>query len=345
MSPRRIIKKWWHYLKYSPADSRFYHNYPLNIVAIGGGTGLSTLLRGLKEYSSHITAVVAVTDDGASSGMIRKAYKTLPPGDIRQCIAALSPDEELLTKLLNYRFEKGAGLKGHALGNLLTVALSEMEGGFDRAVIKLSQLLNTVGDVLPVTLNRVHLRATMASGAVVEGETKISSAGHEDPIKKVDLDGRAAVYPPVLEAINKADLIIIGPGSLFTSVIPPLLLSSVRSALKDAPAMKIYVCNCSTERGETENYSVADHLSALESVIGKGTLDVCLVNSKHVDLPATPEGVLGSITQLLSNEEKINGVEIVSLDLLNEVNPLYHDSHKLATAVMKTYNKNVDSKR
>jgi uncharacterized cofD-like protein len=305
-------------------------------VAIGGGSGLSSLLRGLKNYTPNITAVVAVTDNGQSSGIIRKEFNTLPPGDIRKCICALSPDEDLLVELLSYRFKKGKGLNGHSLGNLLMVALNDLEGGFDKAVIGLSEILKTVGKVLPVTLDKVNIIGHMKSGAVVEGEVQISQTGHVDPIESISLSANAHIYPPVKEAINNADIIIIGPGSLYTSIIPPLAVAGLSRALKNCNAPIYYICNTSTERGETEGYDVDSHLKALLKVVKK--VDYCIVNNLVVKIPKTPEGEIGSINLLLTNERKILGAKIISADIIDRQNPLCHNSELLAKAILDAYN-------
>lgn len=335
---KNYLNRWWHLLKYSPNDSRYYQTKYPHIVAIGGGSGLSSLLRGLKHYTPNITAVVAVTDNGQSSGLLRKAFNTLPPGDIRKCICALSPDEDLLVDLLSYRFSKGRGLNGHSLGNLLMVALSDIEKGFDKAVMGLSGILKTVGQVLPVTLNKVHLIGQMQSGAIVEGETEISKHGHEDPISRVTLSAEAKLYPPVKEAILSADIIIIGPGSLFTSIMPPLIVRGMSQSLKKAKAPIYYVCNTSTERGETEGYGVEDHIRVVKKAVSK--IDMCIVNSKRINIPKIPEGSPGSIHQLLTIKDSLLGVKIISAKIIDGKNPLCHNSALLAKVIIDAYNGN-----
>lgn len=333
-----MFDKWWHYLKYSPTDPHFYADSAPKVVAIGGGTGLSSLLRGLKQITPNITAIVAVTDNGQSSGRLRKLYDTLPPGDIRQCIAALSPDEDVLTKLMNYRFKKGDGLKGHALGNLLMVALADQSGGFDRAIIRLSEILRITGRVMPVSLGNIQLNAKLKSGQVVVGEEQISLAGHDDPIDRVFLPHSVRVYPPAVQAILEADLIIIGPGSLYTSVIPPLLFSGITKALKSSLAVKAYVCNISTERGETEGYSVQNHIEKIVEVVGKNVVNFALVNKNHVRSNQIPEGELGSIKVISTRQSIIEGVRIKLDSVSNSKQPLYHDSIRLAEVLIMEYN-------
>lgn len=335
-SKKSYFSHWWHLLKHSPADEGYYQlNFP-KIVAIGGGSGLSSLLRGLKNYTPNITAVVAVTDNGHSSGFIRKEFDTLPPGDIRKCICALSPEEDMLVNLLSYRFKKGRGLNGHSLGNLLMVALNDLEGRFDKAVIGLSEILKTVGSVLPVTLDKVNIIGHMQSGDIVEGEVQISQKGHIDPIVSISLSSKASIYPPVKDAIKNADIIIIGPGSLYTSIMPPLVVSGLSKALKCSSAPIYYICNTSTERGETEGYDVAAHLKALLRVIKR--IDYCLVNNMKAKIPKMPEGEIGSISLLRTSEKEIFGTKIISADMINGRNPLCHDSELLAKAILDAYN-------
>jgi uncharacterized cofD-like protein len=328
--------KWWQLLKYSPTDAKYYkQNYP-KVVAIGGGTGLSSLLRGLKELTPNITAVVAVTDNGQSSGFIRKAFDSLPPGDIRKCICALSPKEDLLVDLLTYRFKKGRGLNGHSLGNLLMVALSDMEKGFDKAIMRLSEILQIEGCVLPVTLDKVHIIGQMKSGAFVEGETQISERGHSDPINQITLSNTAKVYLPVKSAIAAADIIVLGPGSLFTSVIPPLLVKGVVQALMRTQAKIFYVCNISTERGETEGYTVEDHINAVKMVMPR--IDYCVVNTKKVKAPKIREGEIGSVVPLSTIDNLISGVRIIHANVADVKNLLCHDSILLAKVIIDKYN-------
>jgi uncharacterized cofD-like protein len=333
---KNYFSKWWQLLKYSPTDAKYCkQNYP-RVVAIGGGTGLSALLRGLRFFTPNITAVVAVTDNGQSSGFIRKAFDSLPPGDIRKCICALSPKEDLLVDLLTYRFKKGRGLNGHSLGNLLMVALSDMENGFDKAIMRLSEILQIVGCVLPVTLDKVHIIGQMDSGVMVEGETQISERGHTDSIRKISLTKTANIYVPVKTAIEDADIIVLGPGSLYTSVIPPLLVKGMASSLKRTRAKIIYVCNISTERGETEGYGVENHINAVKKVIPR--IDYCLVNTKKVRTPNIKEGELGSVVQLFTKCKLICGVKIIHACVVDDNNLLCHNSTLLAKTIIDSIN-------
>ncbi|MDE5113288.1 MAG: YvcK family protein, partial [Trichodesmium sp. St15_bin1_1] len=257
------------------------------IVAIGGGTGLSHLLRGLKGYSANITAIVTVADDGGSSGRLRREIGVLPPGDIRNCLAALANEEKLLTELFQYRFRAGDGLVGHSFGNLFLTAMSEVTGDLERAVAASSKVLAVQGQVLPATLADVYLWAELADGRRIEGESDITEAGGK--IVKIGCTPEnPPALPKVLQAIKEADYIIIGPGSLYTSVIPNLLVPEIAEAilLRTANAIasknipSIYICNIMTQPGETTGYSVADHIRAIDLACGQRLFDTVLVQGK-----------------------------------------------------------------
>lgn len=253
---------------------RRLHRGP-KIVAIGGGTGLSTLLRGLKQYSSNITAIVTVADDGGSSGRLRREMGILPPGDIRNCIAALADEEKLLTELFQYRFHAGDGLSGHSFGNLFISAMTEITGDLEQAIDASAKVLAIRGKVLPATLTDVSLWAKLADGRIIEGESKITEAmGQIHQIGCHPADPVA--LPAALAAIKEADYIIIGPGSLYTSIIPNLLVPAIRQALAQVTVPRVYVCNIMTQPGETDNYSVADHLRAIEGVCEERVFDAVL---------------------------------------------------------------------
>ena len=249
------------------------------IVVIGGGTGLSTLLRGLKGYSANITAIVTVADDGGSSGRLRREIGVLPPGDIRNCLAALANEEKLLTELFQYRFRAGDGLVGHSFGNLFLTAMSEVTGDLERAVAASSKVLAVRGQVLPATLTDVNLWAELADGRRIEGESNITEAGGK--IVKIGCTPEnPPALPKVLQAIEEADYIIIGPGSLYTSVIPNLLVSEIAETIATRNIPSIYVCNIMTQPGETTGYSVADHIHAIDVACGKRLFDTVLVQGK-----------------------------------------------------------------
>lgn len=246
------------------------------IVALGGGTGLSTLLRGLKVYSANITAVVTVADDGGSSGRLRREMGVQPPGDIRNCLTALAREEKLLTELFRYRFETGDGLAGHSFGNLFLTAMTNVTGDFERAIAASSEVLAVRGKVLPATLSDVRLWAELADGRRIEGESNIPEASGQ--IVKIGCTPEnPPALPSVLEAIAEADYIIIGPGSLYTSVIPNLLVPAIADAIDQAQVPRIYVCNIMTQPGETDHYSVADHIRAIDRACGRPLFDAVLI--------------------------------------------------------------------
>ncbi|RME75076.1 MAG: YvcK family protein, partial [Chloroflexi bacterium] len=238
-----------------------------NVVAIGGGTGLSILLRGLKRHTDNITAIVTVADDGGSSGRLRRELGVLPPGDFRNCIAALADDEALITQLFQYRFRSGQGLEGHSFGNLFITAMAEITGSFEQALVESSRVLASRGTILPSTLEDVTLFAEVDEGAQtrkIEGESAIPAS--KLPIERVYLQpDEPRAYPPAVQAILNADLIIAGPGSLYTSVIPNLLVSELTHAIRASNAPKVYICNVATQPGETDDYTLDDHVRAIEA--------------------------------------------------------------------------------
>ena len=261
---------------------------PLKIVSIGGGNGLSTLLRGLKRYakaghgSLQITAIVTVTDDGGSSGRLRRDFDVLPPGDIRNCMVALSEDETLLSKLFQYRFDGGRGLKGHSFGNLFLTAMTQLTGDFSAAVKHSSEVLATLGRIYPSTAANIALEATLANGARVLGESRISRSKHR--IERIELKPRRPKpVAETLHAIAEADLITLGPGSLFTSVIPNLLVDGISRAITDSPALKAYFVNLMSQPGETTSFTASDHVAAILRHAGRRSIvDVCVVNSRSI---------------------------------------------------------------
>jgi len=249
-----------------------------SVVAVGGGTGLSTLLRGLKEETSNITAVVTVTDDGGSSGRLREEIDVLPPGDVRNCLLALAEDETELSTYLQYRFVGEHELAGHSLGNLLLSGLEQATGGFDRAVEAMSHMLSIRGDVLPATLTKARLVATMEDGATVEGESRIVS----DPrkIREIRLTPvPVKPYERVLKAIAEADLLLLGPGSLFTSLVPNLLVDGIAAAIEEAAAEKVLIGNLMTQPGETDGFTLGDHLRVLGEYVDVGRFDLLIANA------------------------------------------------------------------
>lgn len=297
------------------------------IVTIGGGSGLSTLLRGLRDYPAEITAIVTMTDDGASTGRLRRDLKILPPGDIRKCLAALSEDESLLIDLFQYRFNKGLGLSGHSLGNLLISALKDMTGSFEMAVEGISRLLSINGKVLPASLTDVHLTAEFEDGRRITGESKITQYGYKKKIKKIDLTKKIKANPKAIAAISDADLILIGPGSLYTSILPNFLVDEIRKANQDSNAVRVYIANVSTERGETDSFSLEDHLRELEEY--GSTFDYVLANSKTFP-EKSGDGFVSPVRVHNQGDRRY-----VFADLIHEEDPLLHDSEKLGQAVWR----------
>ena len=308
------------------------------IVAIGGGTGLSNLLRGLKEYTSNITAIVTVTDDGGSSGRLRNDMGILPPGDIRNCLLALADRESLMEQLFSYRFDVSSELSGHSVGNLVIAALTNILGGFDRAVQESSKVLAIQGRVLPSTLCDATLGAELLDGSLVKGETHLTSS--EEPIRKVFLDPPVCpAMPEALEAIYAADIIVLGPGSLYTSVIPNLLVRDVARAIRDSRAVKTYVCNVMTQKGETDGYSVCDHVDAVLRHSFRGVIDYCVVNerkpspaslSRYADLGQRP--VIDDSDALADLDIRVKKAPVVS-----ESEVVRHEPSELAKAIVSIH--------
>jgi uncharacterized cofD-like protein len=304
------------------------------IVVIGGGHGLSTLLRGLKRYTSNITAIVTVADDGGSSGRLRRELGVLPPGDFRNCIAALADDEALMTQLFQYRFCNGNGLNGHSLGNLFITAMSEVTGSFERAILESARVLTIRGRVLPSTLRDVTLMADLRIEPVgvsrVTGESSITQA--VGAIERVYLEpDDVPAYPEAVRALLEADLIVAGPGSLYTSVLPNLLVRDVAQAVKASRAPKVYICNVATQIGETDRYSVGDHVAALETHVESGLFPIVLANDNMNVVFDAPPGV-----ELVSLEVPPDAAyHIIAADVVDLARPWRHDSDKLARTLLR----------
>ena len=327
---------------------KLYRRRKLNkgakIVAIGGGTGLSMLLRGIKKYTNNVTAIVTVGDDGGSSGRLREEMGILPPGDIRNCIAALADDEDMITELFQYRFKNGEGLEGHSFGNLFLTALCAITGDMVRAVKESSNVLNIRGVVLPATLDDMKLAAEFEDGRIIHGESNIPEV--HGKIKRLFTEPEhCKALPEAITAIKEADLIILGPGSLYTSVIPNLLVDGIVEAITKSTAKKIYVCNIMTQPGETDNYSVASHVNALISHAGgKKIIDAVLVNDSLPDNISEGYAKSGSIPVRLDMENIAPiGVEVVSQKLLqeNKQGLVRHSSHRVARAVYYWYRRTI----
>ncbi|HXR15596.1 MAG TPA: uridine diphosphate-N-acetylglucosamine-binding protein YvcK [Terriglobales bacterium] len=324
----------------------------LRVVAIGGGTGLSTLLKGLKCYVSpsaerpalksgkpeisDLCAVVTVTDDGGSSGRLRKELNMLPPGDIRNCIVALSEDEALLSKLFQHRFIKGSGLEGHSFGNLFLAALTSITRDFSEAVRLSSEILVTRGHIYPATTSNVELEALMEDGTRVRGETKITaSKGRIKELFLVPPD--AGPLPQTLEAIARADLITIGPGSLFTSLIPNLLVRGIAKAIADSPATKVYICNLMTQANESIGRTAADHIQALNGHAQTRIFDYALLNQRHISAQLKAKYALEGATQVVVDQGAIKelGVTPVIGDYLDEGEVARHATDRIARDLME----------
>lgn len=311
------------------------------IVAIGGGTGLSTLLRGLKQYSNNITAIVTVADDGGSSGRLRREIGVLPPGDIRNCLAALADEEKLLTELFQYRFEAGAGLSGHSFGNLFLTAMSEITGDLEQAVTASSQVLAIRGTVLPATLSDVSLWAEMEDGRLVEGESNIPLA--QGKIRNIGcLPANPPALPAAIAAIEEADYIIIGPGSLYTSIIPNFLVPEIAAAISQVKVPRIYVCNIMTQPGETEEYSVADHIQAIDRICPQKLFDAVLVHRKAPSPELLQRYAEENSHPVYIDRETITklGRRVVIANIMDEkgsINSIRHDSSQLARVLLRWY--------
>lgn len=326
------------------------------VVVIGGGTGLSTLLKGIKNYTNNITAIVAVGDDGGSSGRLRQELGVLPPGDIRNCITALADEEKLVTELFRYRFQSGQGLEGHSFGNLFLSAIYAItDGDMVQAVKVAGRVLNSRGQVVPSTLSSIALVAQMKDGRLVKGESQITASGGQ--IERLTIEPIADATPEALVAITEADLIIIGPGSLYTSVIPNLLISEIVKAIKNAHARKIYICNVMTQPGETSGYTVCDHIEAILSHAGvdkshaNKLIQTVVVNDAALTLTEN-----SSCKPVPLDAERVNtlGIATVSKDVVNleavSDQNYQHDSDKLAQLIMleiykdkKSYPLNIDN--
>lgn len=307
------------------------------IVVIGGGTGLSTMLRGLKHATSNITAIVTVTDDGGSSGRLVREYNVLPPGDIRNCIVALADNEGMMADLFQYRFQGGAeALSGHSMGNLLLLAMCGITGSFDQAVRETSRVLAIRGLVLPSTLDRVELAGEMADGTWLHGETAIVDAGRSNPIRRVALNPHA-VRPldEALDAIQRADAVIMGPGSIYTSVVPNLLVPGIADALRRSPALRVYVCNVMTQPGESDGFTASDHVRVIEEHAGKGVIGTVLVNTAMPSGEARARYAARGAEAVAPDVDRIEamGYRAMAADLLNETDLVRHDPDTLAAAI------------
>jgi uncharacterized cofD-like protein len=333
-------------------------HHGLNIVAIGGGTGLSTLLRGLKRYVqadgpwsiAHLGAIVTVTDEGGSSGALRKEFGMLPPGDIRNCILALAEEEQLISRVFSYRFEgSDSPLGGHSLGNLLLAALTDITGGFDNAILTASEVLNIAGEIYPSTLADVRLRATLADGSELLGEVAISGShlgektAPPSHARIVHLSIDPADAQPTaraLEALAAADMILIGPGSLYTSVIPNLLIAPIADALRQAKALRVYICNVMTQPGESDGYTAEEHLAAIIEHAGL-VVDVMILNGRR---PTETSLAAYAAQQQHPVPFDVNAIRELGVtpffgDIIEEENYVRHNSAALSDTIFRLYDR------
>ena len=299
------------------------------VVAIGGGTGLSSLLRGLKTYTSNLSVIVTVADDGGSSGRLRDEYRILPPGDFRQCLIALADAEPLMKQLFDHRFKEGS-LDGHAFGNLFIMAMADVTGNFEQALRESGKVLAVKGTIVPSTLQDVTLVASI-NGGTVEGESKIPK--QNSPISHVFLkpDG-VQVNPEAAQAILNAELIIVGPGSLYTSILPNLLVEGMVEAIKASPALKLYICNLAEQRGETEHYGVDDYLRVIQEHVGGNLFDFVLVNNNTAHAPT---GGQAPVIFRPADTARHPEVRFIPADVVNVRIPSHHDPDKLARTIMR----------
>ena len=301
------------------------------IVAIGGGTGLSVLLRGLKNYSNNISAIITVSDDGGSSGRLRRELGVIPPGDFRNCLVALSDTEPLLAELFQYRFNQGDGLKGHSFGNLFIAAMNDLTRSFPEALMQSSKILAVKGEIIPATLQNLKLTAKLEDGEEIQGESYIGKT--KSKIKRLSINPiNAKAYPPALNRIKESDIIIIGPGSLYTSIIPNLSIKDITKAINESKACKVYVCNIATQIGETNGYSMEEHIKSLQKHTIPTIADYVLVNNHVRELD---ERFFGE--PVINNKTPIEHVKIIESDIGDETHPIRHDSNKLTKNIIKLY--------
>ncbi|MBI2884638.1 MAG: YvcK family protein [Candidatus Omnitrophica bacterium] len=305
------------------------------LVAIGGGTGLSMLLHGLKSYTDNITAIVTVADDGGSSGRLREEFGVLPPGDIRNCLVALADTEPLMQRLFQYRFTHGSALEGHSFGNLFLTAMTQITGDFETAVRASSKVLAIRGRVVPSTCDRVRLVAEHEDGSVTIGESKISAS--PVPIRRVYLEPASAKpTADAIEAIREADAVILGPGSLYTSIIPNLLVDGVADAVVQSKALKIYVCNVMTQFHETSGFKASDHVRALVAHTNPGALHLCIINTRTVPSELLEKYRKEDAFPVDADADQIRalGYQVVAEPLMSAQDHVRHDPDRLAKLII-----------
>lgn len=300
------------------------------IVAIGGGTGLSVLLRGLKQHTRGITAIIGVADDGGSSGRLRREMGIIPPGDFRNCIVALSEENSLLKELFQYRFPEGSELQGHSFGNLFIAAMTDVTNSFEDALTESSRILSVRGRVVPATTENINLSVKLADGRFITGESKVKESSSE--IKELFIDPPdVKASPTAIKAIANADLIVIGPGSLYTSILPVLMVPGIVEAIAESKGIKYYICNVATEIGETQNFNVVRHIEVLERYLGSGILDMVIANDNIGDIGEEFRG------EAVDPYTDSTIHTIATSDLLDEEHKVRHDPGKLAKFIMENY--------
>ena len=303
-----------------------------NIVVIGGGTGMSVLLKGLKQHTDNLTAIIGVADDGGSSGRLRRELGVIPPGDFRNCIVAMSDEESLLPELFQYRFTEGEGLKGHSFGNLFIVAMSHVTDSFQSALSESSKVLAVRGKITPATTANLNLSARMTNGKLIAGESNITA--EKGTVERLYINPPfAKAYGPSEESILEADLVVIGPGSLYTSILPNLMVPGILDALLTTTALRIYVCNVATEVGETQNFFVEDHVNALMKHTDENILDYVIANNNIIDIG---DRFMGNAVPV--SNEIISNIQVAYTDLLDTNHPVRHDSNKLAEFILSISN-------
>jgi len=312
----------------------------MKIVVIGGGTGTYTALIGLKKYPCELTAVVSMMDSGGSTGVLRDEFGVLPPGDIRRGIVALSESTPIMKELFQYRFLTGSGLKGHSFGNLLITALKEITGSDAEAIKQACKILNIKGKVLPVTVDNSNLCAELENDYVIKGETKIDIPKHDPElkIKRIFLEPQAKAFEEAVEEILNADKIVIGPGDLYTSVLPNIIVEGIKEAIVNSKAKKIYVCNVMTKYGETNNFDVEDFVDEVEKYLGKGVLDLVVFNDKKASRRLLKKYKEENAQQVGFSLEKLKNknVNFIKADLITEPNLIRHDPDKLAKVIFES---------
>ena len=309
------------------------------VTVVGGGTGLSVLLRGMKDATRNITAIVTVADDGGSSGRLRQEFNVIPPGDLRNCLVALADTEPMMEKLSQYRFTGTSGLAGHSFGNLFITAMTEVTGDIEQALKESSRVLAVKGSVFPATTSKVRLSATMEDGTIVEGESQIPLV-HKRIHRVHIFPQHVEPVPSSLKAIREAEVIVFGPGSLYTSIIPNLLVDDIAAEIRKSKAVKIYICNVMTQPGETDDYTASMHVKALIDHGGKGIVDYVLVNNKEISPEMQDYYAQKGQYPVIVDEDAITslGVGYFEADIINDTELIHHDSAKLAHNEMHIYN-------